>query len=84
MTLPGTRCHVDQRRCVAPRSNVTNDKVLDQIEATGEPIDSEIMGLPRVIVGGGSRDRKFYVAPTALAALPAAEVVTDLAKRAEP
>jgi len=46
-------------------------------------IDSQIVALPRVIVGGGSRDRKFYVAPAALTSLPSAEVVTDLAKVTE-
>jgi len=43
-------------------------------------IDSRIMNLDRVIVGGGSRDRKLYVAPAALAKLAGAEVVEDLAK----
>ena len=43
-------------------------------------IDARVMDCDRVIVGGGSRDRKFYVEPSALAALPNAEVVTDLAK----
>jgi prolyl-tRNA editing enzyme YbaK/EbsC (Cys-tRNA(Pro) deacylase) len=42
-------------------------------------IDSRIMDVPDVIVGGGSRDRKLLVPPDALAALPAAEVVVDLA-----
>lgn len=46
-------------------------------------IDSRIVDLPRVIVGGGSRSRKFYVAPAALIALPGAEVVADLAKVAK-
>lgn len=45
-------------------------------------IDSRIMDVPDVIVGGGSRDRKLLVPPAALAALPAAEVVPDLAKPA--
>ena len=47
-------------------------------------IDERVMQLDRVIVGGGSRDRKLYVAPAALAKLPAAEVVTDLAKEPPP
>ena len=43
-------------------------------------IDSRIMDCERVIVGGGSRDRKLLVPPESLAALPGAEVVDDLAK----
>jgi prolyl-tRNA editing enzyme YbaK/EbsC (Cys-tRNA(Pro) deacylase) len=43
-------------------------------------IDERIMSVPEVIVGGGSRDRKLLVPPESLAALPGAEVVTDLAK----
>lgn len=43
-------------------------------------IDSRIMDVPNVIVGGGSRDRKLLVPPESLAALRGAEVVPDLAK----
>jgi prolyl-tRNA editing enzyme YbaK/EbsC (Cys-tRNA(Pro) deacylase) len=43
-------------------------------------IDSRIMELEKVIVGGGSRNRKLLVPPTSLAALPGAEVVQALAK----
>ena len=43
-------------------------------------IDSRIMDIDQVIVGGGSRDRKLLVPPASLAALPGAEVVQDLAK----
>jgi prolyl-tRNA editing enzyme YbaK/EbsC (Cys-tRNA(Pro) deacylase) len=43
-------------------------------------IDARVMELDRVIVGGGSRDRKLLVAPAALAALQGAEVVPDLAR----
>ena len=46
-------------------------------------IDSRIMDIDEVIVGGGSRDRKLLVPPASLAALPEAEVVEDLAKPAE-
>jgi prolyl-tRNA editing enzyme YbaK/EbsC (Cys-tRNA(Pro) deacylase) len=46
-------------------------------------IDSRIMACDRVIVGGGSRDRKLLIPPESLAALPNAEVVEDLAKSAE-
>ncbi|MDW3214051.1 MAG: YbaK/EbsC family protein [Ilumatobacteraceae bacterium] len=46
-------------------------------------IDRRIMDVPNVIVGGGSRDRKLLVSPESLAALPGAEIVTDLAKPAE-
>ena len=42
------------------------------------------MDLDRVIVGGGSRDRKLLVPPTALTALDGAEVVADLAKPLDP
>ncbi len=43
-------------------------------------IDAGVLERERVIVGGGSRDRKFLVAPAALTALPGAEVVEGLAK----
>lgn len=43
-------------------------------------IDGAVMARERVIVGGGSRDRKFLVPPAALAGLPCAEVVEGLAK----
>ena len=43
-------------------------------------IDSRVLLCPKVIVGGGSRDRKIYISPKALSALPSAEVVDDLAK----
>ena len=49
---------------------------------TGLPIwiDSRIMDVDQVIVGGGSRDRKLLIPPASLAALPGAEVLADLAK----
>ena len=47
-------------------------------------IDSRIMALDKVIVGGGSRDRKLLVPPESLAALPGAEVVEALAKPVTP
>jgi prolyl-tRNA editing enzyme YbaK/EbsC (Cys-tRNA(Pro) deacylase) len=43
-------------------------------------IDSRVLECSKVIVGGGSRDRKVYVNPEVLAALPSAEVVEGLAK----
>ncbi len=43
-------------------------------------IDSTVMECDRVIVGGGSRDRKLLVPPASLAALPKAEVVENLAQ----
>jgi prolyl-tRNA editing enzyme YbaK/EbsC (Cys-tRNA(Pro) deacylase) len=46
-------------------------------------IDSRVMDVDAVIVGGGSRDRKLLVPPASLAALPNAEVVEGLAKPAE-
>lgn len=42
-------------------------------------IDAAVMEVPQIIVGGGSRDRKLLVPPTALTALPNAAVVDDLA-----
>lgn len=45
-------------------------------------IDARVMDVDRVIVGGGSRDRKLLVPPASLAALPNAEVVDGLAKPA--
>jgi len=43
-------------------------------------IDSRVMSCEKVIVGGGSRNRKIYVPPRALSSLPNAEIVEDLAK----
>ncbi|MEO0495476.1 MAG: YbaK/EbsC family protein [Actinomycetota bacterium] len=43
-------------------------------------VDERVLERERVIVGGGSRDRKLLCPPAALAALPSAEVVPDLAK----
>lgn len=43
-------------------------------------IDSRIMDLDWVIVGGGSRSLKLKVDPAALAAIPNAAVIEDLAK----
>ena len=43
-------------------------------------IDERIMTVERVIVGGGSRDRKLLVPPASLVTLPGAEVVAGLAK----
>jgi prolyl-tRNA editing enzyme YbaK/EbsC (Cys-tRNA(Pro) deacylase) len=43
-------------------------------------IDAAVMARDRVIVGGGSRDRKLLVPPAALAALSTAEVVEGLAQ----
>lgn len=42
-------------------------------------IDERIMGCERVIIGGGSRDRKLLVEPSAFTLLPGAEVVPGLA-----
>lgn len=47
-------------------------------------IDSRIVGLDWVIVGGGSRSLKLKVEPAALTSLPNAEVVEDLAKEQPP
>jgi prolyl-tRNA editing enzyme YbaK/EbsC (Cys-tRNA(Pro) deacylase) len=43
-------------------------------------IDARVMEREKVIVGGGSRDRKILCPPDALSAIPTAEVVPDLAK----
>ena len=47
-------------------------------------IDERVMAREQVIVGGGSRDRKVLCPPATIAALAAAEVVTDLAKDPPP
>jgi prolyl-tRNA editing enzyme YbaK/EbsC (Cys-tRNA(Pro) deacylase) len=47
-------------------------------------IDAGVMARDQVIIGGGSRSIKIRVAPAALAALPGAEVVPDLAVPAGP
>lgn len=47
-------------------------------------IDAAVMACDRVIVGGGSRDRKLLVPPASLAALPHAEVVDGLGRAPEP
>ncbi|HEY5664200.1 MAG TPA: YbaK/EbsC family protein [Ilumatobacter sp.] len=46
-------------------------------------IDARVMDVDRVIVGGGSRDRKLLVPPASLAALPGAEIVVGLANPIE-
>ncbi|MEM9515166.1 MAG: YbaK/EbsC family protein [Actinomycetota bacterium] len=43
-------------------------------------IDGAVMARDRVIVGGGSRDRKILCAPAALAGITHAEVIEDLAR----
>ncbi len=43
-------------------------------------IDGRVMARDRIVLGGGSRDRKIVGPPTLLAALPDAEVVDGLAK----
>lgn len=47
-------------------------------------IDARVMERERLIIGGGSRDRKLLVPPATLAAHSAAEVVLDLAKPFNP
>ncbi len=46
-------------------------------------IDAKVMDVERVIVGGGSRDRKLLVPPASLRALPNATVVDELARAAD-
>jgi prolyl-tRNA editing enzyme YbaK/EbsC (Cys-tRNA(Pro) deacylase) len=43
-------------------------------------IDARVMERERVIIGGGSRDRKLLVPPATLAGHPGADVVDDLAR----
>ena len=43
-------------------------------------IDARVMACDKVIVGGGCRERKIYLPPAGLAALPGAEVVDGLAR----
>ena len=43
-------------------------------------IDARVMEREKLIIGGGSRDRKLLVPPETLAAHPGAEVIEDLAK----
>ena len=47
-------------------------------------IDSDVMARDRVVVGGGSRDRKLLLPPVGLLALPGAEAVDDLARPVPP
>lgn len=47
-------------------------------------IDARVMERERVIIGGGSRDRKLLVPPATLAAHPQADVVEGLAKVVDP
>jgi prolyl-tRNA editing enzyme YbaK/EbsC (Cys-tRNA(Pro) deacylase) len=47
-------------------------------------IDGRVMACERVIVGGGSRDRKLLVPPASLGALPGAQTVDDLARLIDP
>lgn len=44
-------------------------------------IDARVMERDKLIIGGGSRDRKLLVPPATLAAHPRSEVVDDLAKQ---
>lgn len=43
-------------------------------------VDAAVVGRERVVLGGGSRDRKVVGPPSLLTALPGAEVVEDLAR----
>ena len=47
-------------------------------------IDVAVMDRERVVVGGGSRDRKILLPPAGLLALPGAEAVEDLARPISP
>ena len=47
-------------------------------------IDARVMERDRVIIGGGSRDRKLLVPPVTLSAHPGATVIEGLAKVSDP
>ena len=47
-------------------------------------IDADVMARNRVVVGGGSRDRKLLLPPVGLLALPGAEAVNALARLVPP
>jgi len=47
-------------------------------------VDEQVIRRERIILGGGSRDRKIYASPAILEALPNVEVVEGLAKDFEP
>ncbi|MEM8924768.1 MAG: YbaK/EbsC family protein [Actinomycetota bacterium] len=46
-------------------------------------VDSRVMDVPEIIVGGGGRDRKLLVPPATIAGHPAVEVVEGLANPIE-
>ncbi len=47
-------------------------------------IDERVIHRERIVLGGGSRDRKVLAAPSILQAMPNAKIVTDLAKDFDP
>ena len=47
-------------------------------------IDKRVMGRERIVLGGGSRDRKVLAAPTILESLPNVEIVSQLAQPMDP
>lgn len=47
-------------------------------------VDERVVQRDRIILGGGSRDRKVFARPAILTALPNTEVVPDLAKEFTP
>ena len=46
-------------------------------------VDERVMARERIVLGGGSRDRKVITSPAVLELLPGVEVVPDLAHRFE-
>ena len=54
----------------------------DAFNVLGWP-DERVMARERIVLGGGSRDRKVVGPPALLTALPGAEVVSELAKVSE-
>ena len=47
-------------------------------------VDGAVLARDRVVVGGGSRDRKILLPPGELLRLPGSEAVEDLARPAPP
>lgn len=47
-------------------------------------VDAAVMGRERIVLGGGSRDRKVLASPSVLELLPQVELVTGLAKEWAP
>ncbi len=82
------RKRLEVRKCSFASADMTKDLTGMEIGGvtpfgTSSPlalwIDAEVMARDRLIIGGGTRDRKLLVPPSTLAAHPLAEVVEGLA-----